>query len=114
MLMLAVDLTTIIFSMLATKPRLPNGQFTEADVDEKKVSLLFFGNYFRMNFEEYAANLTKVMEDRSRLHMNLIRDIYSQGILLSKKYRMLKIAYTVFMYGLIASVIVFVVIILTH
>jgi predicted metal-dependent HD superfamily phosphohydrolase len=113
-LLLAVNLATIIFSMLATKPRLPHGTFTPDDVEQKSVSLLFFGNYYRMSFEDYTAAMTKVMEDQPNLYTNLMRDIYSQGILLSKKYRMLQIAYSVFMYGLIAAVIVFVIVIKAH
>jgi predicted metal-dependent HD superfamily phosphohydrolase len=113
-LLLAVNLATIIFSMLATKPRLPHGTFTPDDVEQKRVSLLFFGNYYRMSFEDYTAAMTKVMEDQPNLYTNLRRDIYSQGILLSKKYRMLQVAYSVFMYGLIAAVIVFVVVIKAH
>lgn len=113
-LLLTVNLVTIIFSMLATKPRLPHGTFTAADVEQKSVSLLFFGNYYRMSFDDYTAAMMKVMDDQPNLYTNLLRDIYSQGILLSKKYRMLQVAYSVFMYGLIAAVIVFVVVIKAH
>ena len=48
-LILAVCVLTIIFSILATRPSLPPGRFTQADLEEKKVNLLFFGNFYRMN-----------------------------------------------------------------
>ncbi len=37
----------------------------------------------------------------------MLRNLYDQGLVLSKKYRMLKISYSVFMYGLVISVLAF-------
>ena len=50
-----------------------------------------------------------MMGDREFLYGSLIRDVYSQGIVLGRKYKILRVAYNVFMYGLIISVIAFVV-----
>jgi predicted metal-dependent HD superfamily phosphohydrolase len=106
-LLLTVNLVTIIFSILATRPHIPEGKFTQADLDEKKVNLLFFGNFYQMSLEEYAGGMLQLMEDRDFLYGSLIRDVYYQGIALGKKYRWLRLSYNVFMYGLIASVISF-------
>lgn len=108
-LLLAVNLVTIIFSILATRPHIPPGTFSKADLDEKKVNLLFFGNFYRMSLEEYAGGMLVMMEDKDFLYGSLIRDVYFQGIALGKKYRWLRLSYNVFMYGLIASVIAFLV-----
>jgi hypothetical protein len=51
-LLLTVNLVTIIFSILATRPHIPPGTFTKADLDDKKVNLLFFGNFYKMSLEE--------------------------------------------------------------
>ena len=106
-ILLTVNLVTIIFSILATRPHIPPGKFTQADLEEKKVNLLFFGNFYRMSLEEYAGGMLQLMEDRDFLYGSLIRDVYYQGIALGKKYRWLRLSYNVFMYGLIASVISF-------
>ena len=106
-LLLAVNLVTIIFSILATRPHIPPGTFSKADLDEKKVNLLFFGNFYRMSLEEYAGGMLVMMEDKDFLYGSLIRDVYFQGIALGKKYRWLRLSYNVFMYGLIASVVAF-------
>jgi predicted metal-dependent HD superfamily phosphohydrolase len=108
-IMLAVNLLTIIFSILATRPQIPPGKFTRADLDEKRVNLLFFGNFYRMSLEEYANGMLQMMEDRDFLYGSLIRDVYFQGIALGRKYRWLRWSYNVFMYGLIISVTAFVV-----
>ena len=106
-LLLAVNLVTIIFSILATRPHIPPGTFSQADLDEKKVNLLFFGNFYRMSLEQYANGMLIMMDDRDFLYGSLIRDVYFQGLALGKKYRWLRLSYNVFMYGLIASVLAF-------
>lgn len=109
MILLTVNLVTIIFSILATRPHIPPGTFTKEDLDQKKVNLLFFGNFYRMTLEEYAGGMLIMMDDADFLYGSLIRDVYYQGLALGKKYRWLRLSYNVFMYGLIASVLAFVV-----
>jgi predicted metal-dependent HD superfamily phosphohydrolase len=106
-LLLTVNLVTIIFSILATRPHIPPGKFSKEDLEEKKVNLLFFGNFYRMTLEEYAGGMLQLMEDRDFLYDSLIRDVYFQGIALGRKYKWLRLSYNVFMYGLIASVVAF-------
>jgi predicted metal-dependent HD superfamily phosphohydrolase len=106
-LLLTVNLVTIIFSILATRPHIPPGTFSKADLDDKKVNLLFFGNFYKMSLEEYAGGMLIMMEDKDFLYGSLIRDVYFQGLALGKKYRWLRLSYNVFMYGLIASVLAF-------
>jgi predicted metal-dependent HD superfamily phosphohydrolase len=107
-LMLATSVLTIIFSILATRPNLPPGTFSQSDLDEKKVNLLYFGNFFRMNLDDYTAGMLQVMDDRNFLYRTLIKDVFSQGVVLGRKYRLLRISDNVFMYGLVASVIAFI------
>jgi hypothetical protein len=47
------------------------------------------------------------MNDREYLYGSMIKDLYTLGQVLERKYRYLRICYNVFMYGLIASVIAF-------
>lgn len=107
-LILTVSVLTIIFSILATRPSLPTGTFTQQDIDEKKVNLLFFGNFYKMNLPDYSAGMLQVMNDRDFLYGTLIKDVYAQGVVLGRKYKLLRISYNIFMFGLIASVLAFV------
>lgn len=107
LMLLTVSLTTIIFSILATRPHVPKGLFTPRDLEEKKVNLLFFGNFYRMPFEAYAQGMQRMMEDKDFLYLGLTRDVYNQGVVLGKKYRLLQFAYNIFMFGLTLSVIAF-------
>jgi HD superfamily phosphodiesterase len=107
MTLLTISLVTIVFAILATRPNIPSGTFTENDITEKRVNLLFFGNFFRMSMEEYTSGMLHMMDDRDFLYRSLIKDVYSQGVVLGSKYQRLRISYNVFMYGLIVSVIAF-------
>jgi predicted metal-dependent HD superfamily phosphohydrolase len=109
MMLLVVSLVAIVLSILAARPNIPNGTFTKNDLDEKKVNLLFFGNFYNMSLESYTEGMIKVMDDRDFLYRSLIRDVYSQGVVLGRKYKLLRASYNVFMFGLIASVIAFII-----
>jgi HD superfamily phosphodiesterase len=107
MTLLTISLVTIVFAILATRPNIPRGTFTQADINEKKVNLLFFGNFFKMSMDDYTSGMLQMMDDRDFLYRSLIKDVYSQGVVLGSKYQRLRISYNVFMYGLIVSVIAF-------
>ena len=51
--------------------------------------------------------MNQLMKDREYLYNTMMMDIYYLGVVLAKKYRYLRIAYTIFMWGLIISVIAF-------
>ena len=109
LVLLTVCVVTMVFCILATRPRLPNGTFTQDDIKRRDVNLLFFGNFYRMRFDEYDVGMKQMMNDREFLYGTLIRDLYSQGRVLGKKYRLLRKGYSVFMYGIVASVIAFII-----
>ncbi len=109
MLLLLVNLVAIIFSILATRPNVAKRNFSESDFQENKVNLLFFGNFFSMDFDNYSNFMLHIMSDKQSLYISMLRNLYEQGVVLGKKYRMLKISYNVFMVGLVVSVIAFVI-----
>ena len=51
----------------------------------------------------------KMMADKDYLYGSLIMDGFAQGKVLGKKYQLLRISYNVFMFGLILSVIAFII-----
>lgn len=112
-IILAVCVATIIFSILATRPTIPKGRFTQDEIAQKKVNLLFFGNFYKMSLDAYTEGMWQVMEDRNFLYGSLIQDVYAQGVVLGRKYKLLRISYNIFMFGLIISVLAFIVATLT-
>jgi Family of unknown function (DUF5706) len=107
-ILLSVNVATIIYSVLATRPGIMNGKFSLEGIENKTVDLLFFGNFFKMPLADFEYGMRKMMDDDDFLYGNLIRDIYAQGKTLGRKFRLLRISYNLFMYGMAITVGAFV------
>ena len=103
-----VCLLTIVFAILATRPNVSSGKFTKYDIINKQTNLLFFGNFHGVKLEDYEWGMKEMMKDADYLYSSLIKDIYFLGAVLGKKYRLLRISYTIFMFGFVVAVISFV------
>jgi HD superfamily phosphodiesterase len=106
-ILLVVCLVSVIFAILSTRPSINHGTFTEEDIRNKKTNLLFFGNFHKMKLTEYQWAMNEMLRDKEYLYNSMIKDIYFLGVVLAKKYRYLRIAYTIFMWGLITAVLAF-------
>ena len=98
---------SIVLSVMATRPNITEGKFTKEDVANKKVNLLFFGNFHQMKLPDFEWAMNEMMQDRDYLYGSLTKDLYFLGLVLNRKYKLLRITYTVFMVGILVSVIVF-------
>ncbi|CAI2769311.1 Pycsar system effector family protein [Flavobacterium collinsii] len=107
--MLISSVVTIIFAILSTRPKVTTGVFTREDIEAKKINLLFFGNFYKMPLEEYDWAMNEMMKDRDYLYSTMIKDLYYLGLVLQRKYNLLRIAYNLFMVGIIVTVIAFII-----
>jgi predicted metal-dependent HD superfamily phosphohydrolase len=98
---------SIILSILATRPNVTSGKFTKEDVANKKVNLLFFGNFHKMSLDDFEWAMGEMMQDRDYLYSSMKKDLYFLGKVLDRKYKILRLTYSVFMVGIIVSVIAF-------
>ncbi|MGK0308592.1 MAG: putative metal-dependent HD superfamily phosphohydrolase [Urechidicola sp.] len=106
---LITTVVTMVFSILSTRPKVTTGKFSKEDVKNKKVNLLFFGNFHKMELEDFQEGMQQIMDDRDYLYKSLMKDLYFLGIVLDRKYKILRTAYTIFMFGIIISVISFII-----
>jgi hypothetical protein len=53
--------------------------------------------------------MKRMMVDTDYLYGSLVKDIYYLGVILGRKYKLIRIAYNVFMIGIILSVIAFII-----
>jgi HD superfamily phosphodiesterase len=105
---LLVSVVTIVIAILATRPKISSdGTFSQQDILDKKTNLLFFGNFYRASHEEYETAMRKMMRDSDYLYSSVIKDIFMLGVVLGRKYRLIRLAYNIFMIGIIVSVIAF-------
>lgn len=112
--LLITSLATMVIAILATRPTIPNGKYTDEDLRNKNVNLLFFGNFHKMDLESYSSGMKLMMEERDYLYSTLIKDVYSQGVVLGRKFKLLRTAYNIFMYGLVISVLTFVFVVIVN
>lgn len=107
LIFLAFTVICIVLSVMATRPNVTKGEFTKEDVANKKVNLLFFGNFHQMPLGEFEWAMKEMMQDKNYLYGSLTKDLYFLGLVLNRKYNLLRITYSVFMVGIVISVIAF-------
>jgi predicted metal-dependent HD superfamily phosphohydrolase len=114
-LMLVITcLVTIVFAILATRPNVASGKFTREDIHNKKTNLLFFGNFHNMTLKDYEWGMREMMKDYDYLYGSMIKDIYFLGKVLARKYKLLRLSYTIFMFGFVASIITFLIVMMLY
>jgi predicted metal-dependent HD superfamily phosphohydrolase len=105
--LLGVCLLALVFAILSTRPKVTEGKFSREDIRQKKSNLLFFGNFYNMDLDDFHWGMMEMIKDSDFLYSSMTRDLYYLGVVLAQKYKYLRICYGVFMYGLILSVLSF-------
>lgn len=106
-ILLLSSVLTIIFAILSTKPNVTKTTFSSQDIINRKVNLLFFGNFQQMQFEDYHNAMKDLIKDRDYIYDSMVKDLYYLGKVLDRKYKLLSITYKIFMAGIIISVLSF-------
>ncbi|MGX5686101.1 Pycsar system effector family protein [Chryseobacterium cucumeris] len=106
-ILLLSSVLTIIFAILSTKPNVTKSTFTSQDIANRKVNLLFFGNFQQMLFDDYNNAMKDLIKDRDYIYDSMVKDLYYLGKVLNRKYKLLSITYKIFMAGIIISVLSF-------
>ncbi len=99
---------SLIFSIMAAKPRINPGPLSLQDLRHSQGNLLFFGNFARISEREFIEGMSGLMEDRATLYESMMRDIHGLGSVLNKKFRLLQHAYLLFMVALVAGVVAYI------
>lgn len=94
---------------MSTRPNVTSGEFTKEQVKNRDVNLLFFGNFHKMPFDLFKWGINEMIKDKDYVYESLMLDLHLLGKVLHRKYLLLRLTYTVFMLGIIISVIAFVI-----
>jgi len=113
-IILVTSSVSIVFSILATRPKIDGGTFSPANLEHKDINLLYFGNFHRMTASEYISGMSKVIADQDFIYRTIILDAYWHGQVLARKFSFLRRAYNVFLFGLMISISAFVIAFLLH
>jgi HD superfamily phosphodiesterase len=98
---------TMVLAVIATRPNVTRGEFTKEDVENKSVNLTFFGNFHKMELSQYQWAIDELIKDKDYVYSSLTKDLYFLGKVLDRKYRILRVTYTIFVLGIIISIIAF-------
>lgn len=108
LILVLFSVASIIGSILSTRPNVTSGEFTPEQVENKDVNVLFFGNFHQMPYDQFEWAINEILKDQTHVYNSLTRDLYYLGVVLNRKYRLLRITYTIFMIGIILSVSAFI------
>lgn len=103
-------LVSIIYAVIAARPRVSSNLLNLDDVRSNRANILFFGHFSRLSEEDFVTGMTELMSNPTVLYQNMIRDIYGLGTVLTRKFKLLRISYTVFMIGLVFGILAFIIV----
>lgn len=104
-IMLVTSLVAIVFAILGARPKVTSRYYTLEDVRNNQANILFFGNFAKMPLEDFSEGMRELMGDWDKLYDSMINDLYALGKVLDRKYKLLWLSYSSFMFGLIVTVI---------
>ena len=107
-ILLLGSLFSVIFAVISARPNVTSKKVNLEKIRKKKSSVLFFGNFSNMKLQEFIDSMQELMSSKDLLYDNMTVDLYYLGLVLTDKYRMLRISYNIFMAGLVLAVVAFV------
>ncbi|MFB9863443.1 Pycsar system effector family protein [Rufibacter immobilis] len=108
-ILLATTLASVISAIISAQPEVTSFRLRPNKLTSRRINLLFFGNFTKVPLEDFQNGMHDIMRDKNALYNNMITDIYYLGDVLKNKYRLLRISYTIFMIGIILTVVSFVI-----
>ena len=103
--LIITNVISISYAILGT---IPNKWSKHAKQNgEETFDLMTFDDFSKMTITEYKESVSKVLEDGNALYPSISTDIYNLGLTLSRKYKLIRTSYLVFLYGVIISVLLF-------
>jgi len=98
------NLVSIIYAILAARPRVGSTAISLQDLQHSEGNILFFGNFANMSEAEFMEGMIEMVGDNTLIYESMIRNIHGLGSVLKKKFALLHIAYNTFMAALILGV----------
>jgi hypothetical protein len=103
--LLVTSVLSITFAILATIPKAWKSNTNIENLDSQ--DLMTFEDFSDMDIEDYKQSVIQIIENGNTLYSSMITDIHGLGIKLSRKYKMIRVSYLVFLYGIILSILGF-------
>lgn len=101
------SIASMIMSVLATRPKIENENLVENDLNNENTNFLFFGNFHSLSLPDFKRKIKTIIKSKESIYDSLTMDLYYLGLVLKKKYKLLSYTYTVFIIGVVLSVLAF-------
>ena len=101
-------LGSLVFAVLAARPRVQTNVVTVESALRNRTNILFFGNFNHMTQAEYVFAMKQVVQDPTQIYEMMMKDVYGIGSVLQKKYTLLRKSYTIFIVALVVGVLSFI------
>jgi hypothetical protein len=75
---------------------------------EERPSMFFFESFYKIPQKKFLQDFEELLKDNQQIHDHFTIDIYNQGKILHRKFRLISISYTVFMLGFIVGILSFI------
>lgn len=105
--MVLTNIASMTFAIFATRPKSHRGVFSAEEISSGSAGLMTFDDFYKMPLADYEVAISHIMKDREFLYGTIKRDIHRLGVDLSRRYKMIRISYDVFLAGIIISVVMF-------
>ena len=107
-LLLVSCLGSMIYAVLAARPRRAARQEQDPEAPGIRTgNLLFHETAGGMTEDDYAEELNRLLANDARSNEEMARHLYGLGMVLVRKFRLLRISYAIFVVGLTVSILAF-------
>ncbi len=108
LIFLATGLFSTILAVQAAKPKIMGKAKIDPTAEKPKSSVLFFGVSSSYSMDEYLGEIKRILDSNEHIQDQMSISLYYQGMVLNRKYKLLRHAYDVFIAALVMGIGTFV------
>jgi len=108
--LLVTALGSVTSAILSAQPDVTSFKWLKKNPEiatNRRVNLLFFGQFTKLSLQHFQEGMRELMRQKDTLYNNMVTDVYYLGEVLDRKYKLLRVSYSIFMVGLILTALSF-------
>ncbi|QKG58987.1 HD domain-containing protein [Hymenobacter sp. BRD128] len=108
--LLITALGSVTSAILSAQPDVTSFKWLKRNPEiatNRRVNLLFFGQFTKLSLQHFQEGMRDLMRQKDTLYTNMVTDVYYLGEVLDRKYKLLRVSYSIFMVGLILTALSF-------
>ena len=108
--LLCTALGSVTSAILSAQPDVTSFKWLKRNPEiatNRRVNLLFFGQFTKLSLQHFQEGMRELMRQKDALYTNMVTDVYYLGEVLDRKYKLLRVSYSIFMVGLILTALSF-------